>query len=61
MPLVSMKILAGRNAEQKKKLVKEVTEAVVRNLKVEPETVIIDIIEYTKENFAKAGKLFSDT
>jgi 4-oxalocrotonate tautomerase len=60
MPLVSLKILSGRTLEQKRALVKDVTEAVVKNLKVNPDAVIVDVIEYSKENFAKAGKLYSD-
>ncbi len=60
MPLVTVKIIEGRTIEQKRGLVKDITDAVVENFKVEPDIVIIDIIEFSRENFAKAGKLFVD-
>ena len=60
MPLVTVKAVEGRTLEQKRRLVEDITEAVVKNFKVEPDAVTIDIIEYNKENLAKAGKLFLD-
>ncbi len=41
-------------------LVKDITEAIVKNFRVEPESVTVDLVEYSKENLAKAGKLFID-
>ena len=60
MPLVTVKALEGRTIKQKKALVKDITEAVVTNFKVQPEAVIIDIVDYSGKNLAKAGKLFVD-
>ena len=60
MPLVTVKAIEGRTIEQKRGLVKDITEAVVKNFKVEPDSVTIDILEYNKENLSKAGKLFLD-
>jgi len=60
MPLVTVKAVVGRTVEQKRALVKDITDAVVKDFKTEPDTVIVDIIEYSKEHFAKAGKLFID-
>ena len=60
MPLVTVKALEGRTIEQKRALVKDITEAVVKNFNVEPEAVTIDIAEYSKDNLAKAGTLFMD-
>ena len=60
MPLVTIKALTGRSVEQKRGLVRDGTEAIVKNFKVKPESVTIDIVEYTKENLAEAGKLFID-
>ncbi len=60
MPLVTVKAVAGRTVEQKRALVKDITEAVVRDFQTEPEAVIVDIVEYSKDNFAKAGQLFID-
>jgi 4-oxalocrotonate tautomerase len=60
MPLITVKALEGRTIEQKRGLVKDITEAVVKNFKVTPDLVTIDIIDYSKENLAKAGKLQAD-
>jgi 4-oxalocrotonate tautomerase len=60
MPLITVKAKSGRTIEQKRGLVKDITEAVVKNFKVEPGDVYVDIIEYSSENLAKAGKLFQD-
>jgi 4-oxalocrotonate tautomerase len=60
MPLVTVKAKEGRTIEQKRALVKDITEAVVKNFKVEPDVVIIDIVDYSGENLAKAGKLYID-
>ena len=60
MPLVTVKALEGRTIVQKRGLVKDITEAVVKNFKVEPESVTIDIIEFSRDNLAEAGKLFVD-
>ena len=60
MPWVTVKAKAGRTVEQKRALAEDITKAVVKNFKVEPEQVIIDIIEYSLENIAKGGKLYLD-
>ena len=61
MPLVTVKAVEGRTIEQKRGLVKDITEAVVKNFKAEPESVIVDIVDLSRENVAKAGKLFADS
>ena len=45
MPLVIVKADAGRSIEQKRGLVKDITDAVCRNFKVPPEAVSIMIQE----------------
>jgi len=60
MPHITVKAIAGRTIEQKRGLVKDITEAVVKNFAVPPETVMIDIVEYSKENLADSGKLLAD-
>ena len=50
----------GRTIDQKRALVKDITEAVVRNFKVKPEAVMVQIMESPKESKAKGGFLFSD-
>jgi len=60
MPLVIIEADEGRTVEQKRGLVKDITEAVCKNFGVPPESVSIRIHEGKKENRAKAGKLAID-
>ena len=60
MPEVTVKIVEGRTIDQKRGLAKDITEALVKNIGTKAENVTIDIIEYSRENKAKAGKLFVD-
>ena len=60
MPEVTIKIIEGRTLEQKRGLAKDITEAVVKHIGGSPDGVTIDIIEYSKANKAKGGKLFID-
>lgn len=61
MPLVTIKIIEGRNIEQKRGMVKDVTEAIVKNIGCPPAAVQIDIVEMKQENLGQAGKLFCDS
>jgi 4-oxalocrotonate tautomerase len=60
MPLVTIKIIEGRTIEQKRGLVKDVTEAIAKNIGCQPSAVHIDIVDLKKENTGQGGKLFSD-
>lgn len=60
MPLVIIHADEGRTVEQKRGLVKDITDAVCKNFDVTPETVSILIKEGKKENRGKAGKLAID-
>jgi len=60
MPEVYIYALAGRTLDQKRKLVKEVTEAVARNFDVAEEAVLIQLLESSREAKAKGGVLLSD-
>ena len=60
MPEVVIYAVAGRSADQKKALMKDITDAVVRNCKVEPGVVTVSIMETPKMNKAKGGVLFSE-
>lgn len=46
--------------DQKRSLVKDITDAVVRNFSVPADAVMIQIIESSKADKAKGGILFSD-
>jgi 4-oxalocrotonate tautomerase len=61
MPLVTIKIIEGRNIEQKRGMVKDVTEAIVKNIGCPSDAVHIDIVEMKQENVGQGGKLFGDT
>lgn len=61
MPIVTVDALKGRTVEQKRGLVKDITEAVMRNFDVGPEAVTVIIRDMEKKNFAKAGKLRIDS
>lgn len=60
MPIVQVEILEGRTVDQKRAMVKKVTEAICETLVVPPERVTIILREMHKENFAQAGKLSLD-
>ena len=61
MPLVIIEADEGRSVDQKRGLVKDITDAVCKNFTVGPEAVSILIHEGKKENRAKAGKLAIDS
>jgi len=60
MPYVTVKMLEGRTDEQKRALVKEVSEAVSRTTNAPVENVTVFIEEMPKNHYGVAGVLFSD-
>ena len=60
MPEVVVYLAEGRSLDQKRGLVKEITDAVVKNCSVDPGVVIVSIVETAKANKARGGVLFSD-
>jgi 4-oxalocrotonate tautomerase len=60
MPEVYVHAVEGRSLEQKRALVKDITDAVVKNFKVGADAVMVEIVESAKENKAKGGVLFSE-
>jgi len=60
MPFVQIDFLEGRSVEQKRALVKKVTEAIVETANCPAEAVNIILREMPKEHLANAGKLRSD-
>ena len=60
MPIVQIDLLEGRSIEQKRQLVKKVTEAIVETANCPPDAVRIVLREMAKEHFAIAGKLKAD-
>jgi len=60
MPIVQIELLEGRTVEQKRAMVKEVTDAICKTLNAPPEAVRIIIRDMKFENYAAAGVLRSD-
>jgi 4-oxalocrotonate tautomerase len=60
MPEVIVYLVQGRSVEQKRGLVKDITDAVVRNCAVPKDVVTIQIVEAPKTDKAKGGVLFSE-
>jgi 4-oxalocrotonate tautomerase len=60
MPIVIVKMARGRSIEQKRILVKAITDAIVETLNVEPEWVTVLIEEFERENWATGGQLHID-
>jgi 4-oxalocrotonate tautomerase len=50
----------GRTMDQKRGMVRDVTEAVARNLEGAAESVIVQLIESPRHAKAKGGVLYSD-
>jgi 4-oxalocrotonate tautomerase len=59
MPLLTMHMYPGRTPEQKAGVVRGLTEVVVRELGVTPQSVEILLIEVPREHWAFAGNLAS--
>ena len=60
MPEVIIELAQGRSLHQKRALVKDITDAVVRNCQVSPDAVTVIIHENPKTDKAKGGVLFSE-
>jgi 4-oxalocrotonate tautomerase len=60
MPYVTVKMLEGRNEDQKRALVEKVTAAVVETTGAPKEAVVVFIEEMSKNHYAVAGTRLSD-
>jgi 4-oxalocrotonate tautomerase len=60
MPAVTIVLKEGRTVEQKRELVKAVTEAIVRTVNAKPEAVHIVIHDEPATNIGSGGKLLAD-
>ncbi len=60
MPLVTIKIIQGRTKEQKRGMIKDVTDAIAKNVGCPPTAVSIDIVEMKEDNFAMGGTMWCD-
>jgi 4-oxalocrotonate tautomerase len=60
MPIIQVNMIEGRTVDQKRKLVSEITNAVVKSLDVPPDAVRIILQDMPKQNYAIAGTLKCD-
>ena len=60
MPMVQITLLAGRSAEQKRKIAKRVTDALVEEAGARCEAIAVAFNEVSSENYALGGELMVD-
>lgn len=60
MPEVYVHAVKGRTHDQKRALIKDITQAVVKNFSVPVEAVLVQIVESEPTDKAKGGVLFSE-
>jgi 4-oxalocrotonate tautomerase len=58
MPEITINMAAGRTDEQKKGMMVDITAALVKNLDVEPDAVVIQINEAPLQHKMKGGKTY---
>ena len=61
MPVIHIEMWPGRTYTQKQELAKVITDAMVKIAKTTPEATIVIFDDVTKENWAQAGVLASET
>jgi 4-oxalocrotonate tautomerase len=54
------KLCPCHTKEEKRALIKDITNAVVKNFDVTADAVLVEIIESSRDNKAKGGVLFSE-
>jgi 4-oxalocrotonate tautomerase len=60
MPLVQITMLAGRTADQKRKIAKRITDALVEEAGAKRDGIIVAFHEVSKESYATGGELMID-
>ena len=60
MPEVIVYAIAGRNAAQKKGLMKDITDAVVKHFAVKADGVVVQIVDIPPDSKAKGGVPFTE-
>jgi len=58
MPEITINMAAGRTDEQKAGMMRDITQALVKHLGVDPEVVVIQINEAPLSHKMKGGKTF---
>jgi 4-oxalocrotonate tautomerase len=60
MPVVQITMLQGRTVEQKRKIAKRITDALVEEAGARREGIIVMFNEVSKESYASGGELIID-
>ena len=60
MPKILVHIVEGRSADSKKALMRDITEAVVKNFAVPAERVVVQIVESRKSDKMRGGVAFDE-
>jgi 4-oxalocrotonate tautomerase len=60
VPEVLVHIVEGRSKESKKALMKDITDAVVKNFSVPAERVVVQIVESPKDSKSRGGVPFDE-
>lgn len=60
MPEVHVYLAAGRSVEQKRNLMREISEAVVKNTGAPLESVVVQVVESPLSDKMKGGETFED-
>jgi 4-oxalocrotonate tautomerase len=60
MPIVTVEIWEGRTVDQKRRLCKAITEAMVEHMDARPDGLHVIIHEVSRENWARGGVLGVD-
>ena len=60
MPLIQVTMLKGRTPEQKKALIRELTEAAVSSIDANPESIRVVLYEVDGDHFAVAGETMTE-
>ena len=60
MPVIRIDMVNGRTQDQKRRIVKEITETMTRIVGTKPEDVRIIIVDHPSADLAAAGQLLID-
>lgn len=60
MPYVRVELLAGRTAEQKSAIARDITDSLVSHAGAKPESIFVVFEDVARENWATAGCLVSE-
>jgi len=60
MPIIRVEMFSGRTDDQKKELVKALTDAFVRTTGGKPDSVMVVLTDVEKSNWGTGGEMCSD-